>query len=447
MLHDTATHLPAPPRTTYHWTLPRQRSFLEHLAISGSVTRAAAYVGVSPRAAYDLRHRRDGLLFGLGWGAAVLLARYHLTDLLLERAIDGVEEVAVRSPAREDGSAEYRRRKYDGRLGLGMLARLDRMALPAADADAEEVALHRAVAQDFESFLDRLSPPPEPQQPAGDAASTVVPTPAAEDASTDLEATTPADSWEQALWPDPDTPDRVAPAPLPPTPIEIDIADPAPLAPTEAPTEAEDRNAKTVKMQLMREADALMDAKARIAVHLAAQAEDGSPLGRLAQETRLHCEVAQKSATSAADLGEDEADWSPPQPTQERARELQTQIHDCLDRIEDKRFAAGLAAFNCKWDCIEMTVALGELVDLPDDQRIPTSLWITNELNLYASAWADSEPDTETAHGGGSPGPFSAPEVRREDSIKKRIDRLMAIGKARAVQGEPQIMAATPVNA
>lgn len=167
-----------PPAATYgyHWSLPRQRAFLEHFAQSGSVSRAAAHVGVSPRAAYALRHRRDGLLFAVGWGAAVLLARLRLADLLLERAIDGVEEVAVRTGCAEDGSAEVRRRKYDGRLGMALLTRLDRMAGEAAEADQHDAALHRAVAQDFESFLDRLAPPhaddgdaPDDALPADDA--------------------------------------------------------------------------------------------------------------------------------------------------------------------------------------------------------------------------------------------------------------------------------------
>jgi hypothetical protein len=190
MLIDHPAPSANPPAATYgyHWSLPRQRAFLEYFAQSGSVSRAAAHVGVSPRAAYALRHRRDGLLFAVGWGAAVLLARLRLADLLLERAIDGVEEVAVRTATAEDGSAEIRRRKYDGRLGMALLTRLDRMAGEAAEADLHEAALHRAVAQDFESFLDRLAPP---HAEGGDTPDDASP---ADNAPSDAPSETPSDA-------------------------------------------------------------------------------------------------------------------------------------------------------------------------------------------------------------------------------------------------------------
>ena len=53
-------HLPAP--ASYHWTPSLQAEFLGHLAAMASVRGAALFVQMSPRAAYDLRQRRDGLL-------------------------------------------------------------------------------------------------------------------------------------------------------------------------------------------------------------------------------------------------------------------------------------------------------------------------------------------------------------------------------------------------
>jgi hypothetical protein len=364
MLIDHPAPSVTPPAATYgyHWSLPRQRAFLEYFAQSGSVSRAAAHVGVSPRAAYDLRHRRDGLLFAVGWGAAVLLARLRLADLLLERAIDGVEEVAVRTGTAEDGSAEIRRRKYDGRLGMALLSRLDRMASEAAEADLHEAALHRAVAQDFESFLDRLAPP---HAEGGD------------------------------------TPDD---------------ASPADDAPSETPS----------------------DAEARVAAHLAAQVEDGAPLARLARDSGIHCELARKSAVPPP--GEDKArpGWTPRRPTDERAHALRRQIHDLLDSIEDQRAAAGLTPIDIAPVSLSLASAMHELAGLPEETLLAFTLLLREELAPYCAQWrpidpADVDPDSDVARLSAPANIYASVERRREDSIKGRIDRLTAIGKARAV--------------
>lgn len=414
MLHDTTTHLSAPSRAHYRWTLARQRAFLEHFAISGCVSHAANHVGVSPRAAYDLRHRRDGLLFGLGWGAAVLLARYRLTDLLLERAIDGVEEVAVRTSDREDGSAEVRRRKFDGRLGMAMLARLDRMAGamagPATEDSPEEAALYRAVAQDFESFLDRLSPPPEREQP---------PEPAAQAASSAPETAAPSGG------------PHVAPAHA--------AAEAITLMPAYAAAATAEQAAAYAELA----ADARADAQARITAHLAANANRPSPLGRLAQESGVHCELAEKTADTAVDEKEAASDWVPPKPTPERERELQTQIHDLLDKIEDQRAAAGLNAIDIRWDSCVLAQAFHELAKMDEEKLMPFGAFLRAELAPYGAAWreldpADTDPDSEFARLTAPNNMFDSVELRREDSIKSRIDRLMAVGKARAVPVEAE---------
>jgi hypothetical protein len=364
MLIDHPAPSATPPAATYgyHWSLPRQRAFLEYFAQSGSVSRAAAHVGVSPRAAYDLRHRRDGLLFAVGWGAAVLLARLRLADLLLERAIDGVEEVAVRTGTAEDGSAEIRRRKYDGRLGMALLSRLDRMASEAAEADLHEAALHRAVAQDFESFLDRLAPPHGQDGDApGDAA--------------------PAD----------DTP-----------------------------------------------SDTPSDAEARVTAHLAAQADGGAPLARLARDSGIHCELVRKSAVPPP--GEDKAGpaWTPRRPTDERAHALRRQIHDLLDMIEDQRAAAGLAPIDFAPVSLSLASAMHELAGLPEGTLLPFTLLLREEFAPYCAQWrpidpADVDPDSDVARLSAPANIYASLERRRDDSIKGRIDRLTAIGKARAV--------------
>ena len=59
------------PRTRRDgWTPERQLRFLDALARTGSVTRAAAFAGMSRESAYRLRNRRDGALFAAAWGRA-----------------------------------------------------------------------------------------------------------------------------------------------------------------------------------------------------------------------------------------------------------------------------------------------------------------------------------------------------------------------------------------
>lgn len=138
-------------RNDYRWTPACQRAFLEELAATGSVLRAVLHVGKTARAAYSLRQRREGGAFRLGWDAAVLIARCALEGLLMDRAVNGYEEVSSRS---DDGTVL--RSKFDNRLGLGLLGRLDRIAAtqPVTGSMAAQVQL---VSQDWESFLELVA--------------------------------------------------------------------------------------------------------------------------------------------------------------------------------------------------------------------------------------------------------------------------------------------------
>jgi hypothetical protein len=53
------------------WTPERQLRFLDALARTRSVTRAAAAAGMSRETAYRLRGRRDGALFAAAWDRAL----------------------------------------------------------------------------------------------------------------------------------------------------------------------------------------------------------------------------------------------------------------------------------------------------------------------------------------------------------------------------------------
>jgi len=144
--HNPAS-IPAPD--SYHWTPQLQRAFLEAFATNGSVKISAAKVGMSPAAVYQLRQRPEGAAFRLGCAAALLIARGRLVDELLDRAIWGHDETTELQ--REDGRSFVKRRRLDSRLGLAMLARLDRMVETRARAGEEMLA--QVIAGDWPGFL------------------------------------------------------------------------------------------------------------------------------------------------------------------------------------------------------------------------------------------------------------------------------------------------------
>lgn len=102
------------------WTPERRTQFLDYLADYGNVRAACLRVGLSREAAYRLR-RRDAA-FARGWAAALVLAHQKIVDVLADRAIDGIEEEVWHR-----GELVGTRRKYDTRLLLALIARLDKM--------------------------------------------------------------------------------------------------------------------------------------------------------------------------------------------------------------------------------------------------------------------------------------------------------------------------------
>jgi hypothetical protein len=113
------------------WTRERKALFLDHLATRGNVRAACASVGMSREAAYRLRRREA--LFARGWDAALVLARDLTAETLGDRAIDGIEEDIWHR-----GELVGSKRRYDIRLLLAHMARLDKLAgEQASPGDAE----------------------------------------------------------------------------------------------------------------------------------------------------------------------------------------------------------------------------------------------------------------------------------------------------------------------
>jgi len=100
------------------WTPEKMRLFHERFAECGVVREACEAAGMSARSAYNLRDRDP--LFAAGWEAASLKARTRLADEAFSRSLNGVVERIYK-----DGAIVAERHRYDNRLTMAVLARLD----------------------------------------------------------------------------------------------------------------------------------------------------------------------------------------------------------------------------------------------------------------------------------------------------------------------------------
>lgn len=132
------------------WTSERRVRFLSLLAEKGNVRACAAACGLSAQSAYKLR-RRDPL-FARAWLAALLLARDHSEQVLADRALEGVEE-----PIYYKGELVGTRRRYDNRLLLAHMARLDALTQHAAFVDPGRLEDPSSSATDADRFDELLA--------------------------------------------------------------------------------------------------------------------------------------------------------------------------------------------------------------------------------------------------------------------------------------------------
>ena len=131
------------------WLPWKKARFLLVLAAGGIVAEACAAAGMSVASAYALKNRRSGRAFGEMWDAILIhRARGRLADNNLARAMDGCVEQVLK-----DGVVVAERRRFDNRLSMAMLTRLDRLA---ESKDGEEAELLRALSEDFDDYLEIL---------------------------------------------------------------------------------------------------------------------------------------------------------------------------------------------------------------------------------------------------------------------------------------------------
>jgi hypothetical protein len=113
------------------WSPERKLRFLDRLTACGNVSAACAAVGLSRDSAYVLR-RRDAL-FARGWATALELARERSVELLADKATEGIEEdVWYR------GELVGTKRRFDARLLLAHIARLDKLVEEADPGRADD---------------------------------------------------------------------------------------------------------------------------------------------------------------------------------------------------------------------------------------------------------------------------------------------------------------------
>ncbi len=167
--------VPAHPDTSFSqtrrlrhdgWTPERKRLFLQRFAETGIIVEACEAAGMSARSAYNLRDRDP--LFAAGWDAACVKARTPLADDVYSRSRNGVVERIYK-----DGVIVAERHRYDNRLTMAVLARLDARIDRAERMDSP----HLKIVARWEDYLDALGEdrrdeagallaPPEPPQPA-----------------------------------------------------------------------------------------------------------------------------------------------------------------------------------------------------------------------------------------------------------------------------------------
>lgn len=128
----------APTRKQHSgWTAERQRKFIEHLSLSGSVGEASAIAGVSSRSAYRLRNKAGAESFARAWDAALSLSATRPAAIAFDRALHGRSERFYR-----DGELVMERKMPSDHLLTWLLARLDPLQFgsPAAKALAAATA-------------------------------------------------------------------------------------------------------------------------------------------------------------------------------------------------------------------------------------------------------------------------------------------------------------------
>lgn len=117
-MSNLASFTPVPRQSDRHdgWSEAKQIAFIDALAEYGMVRAAADKVGMGTTSAYRLRDAEGAESFVAAWDAALKIGMASLTDIAMDRAVNGV---AVPKYYRGEVIGETRR--YDNRLLMFMM--------------------------------------------------------------------------------------------------------------------------------------------------------------------------------------------------------------------------------------------------------------------------------------------------------------------------------------
>ncbi len=99
---------------------------------------------MSVKSCYNLRNRAEGRAFHYAWEGALRIARRLLADALMARAMHGWVDTI-----KKDGVVVAERHRFDHRLAMAMLTRLDGRLIPDRDED-EAIQI---VAEELDQFI------------------------------------------------------------------------------------------------------------------------------------------------------------------------------------------------------------------------------------------------------------------------------------------------------
>lgn len=134
------TPVPVQPRRD-GWTPVRQLAFIQRLALCGDITRSAAAVGMSRESAWRLRRRPGAESFAAAWDEAAGWGADRLTDLGLERSLEG-EVRGIYYRGRKVGEEV----RFNNSLLIAVLNRLPANDPPPAPGEDLNTAFNRAIA-------------------------------------------------------------------------------------------------------------------------------------------------------------------------------------------------------------------------------------------------------------------------------------------------------------
>jgi hypothetical protein len=108
------------PRGAKRWnglTELKQRTFIQLLADSGSVTMAAKAIGTSTSAMYSLRRGEGAESFAAAWEVAIDIGARRVLDTLMEHAIHGTPETII-----QGGEVVAERRRFNHRAMMWIVS-------------------------------------------------------------------------------------------------------------------------------------------------------------------------------------------------------------------------------------------------------------------------------------------------------------------------------------